>query len=148
MANAGVRAVQQSLLACAVLVVSWGCRPPPVAAAPGPAECYEAFATAVRTGDADGAWSRLDEGSRARLTAAAREVSKARGLEAPKDGRRLLIESGGRAPVKPKETKVRSVEGKRAVVTVVDVHGEWRDVPMTLEGDAWRVDVASMLPNP
>ena len=124
------------------------CEPPPPPAPPGPAETYDAFARAVRSGDADTAWSLVDAASRTRLDASAKAVAAARGLSPPRDGRRILLESGGRAPVKPKETRASSVEGSRAVVTVVDVHGEAHDVPLLLEDGRWRIDVSSMLPVP
>lgn len=105
----------------------------------GPADTYRQFATAVREGRADLAWSLLSEGSRATLDAEARAVAARAPGTVPARGRDLVLgDAAFRSP--PVKSAIVVRESQDAAVVAVAVEGEEkREVELVREGGAWRV---------
>jgi hypothetical protein len=125
-----------ALLPAIALLAFVGCRRPA-----GPAETYRAFANAARAGDAEGAWKRLSEGSRAALDARARAAAQqAPGGVVPASGKELVLGAFAlEAPRIEKATVVR--ESTDEAVLAVEVRGEKgaREVSLVREAGVWRV---------
>ena len=124
-------------LALGLLLAAAGCRRDL-----DPAERYQAFAAAARSGDAGAVWSMLPERSREALDGRAREIA----ARAPPgvvagDGRQLVLgDLAARAP-RAKAVVLRRESAERAVVAV-EVEGEpAREVTLVREGGVWRVDL-------
>ena len=128
----------------ALVCVSAACEPPKPPEE-GPEAAYRAFAAAVASGDSTAAWKRIDAKARARLDRDARRNAEARGVPAPPDGSRLLLETGGRPPSEPKSVTVLTSDGAHATVTVTDASGEPRDVPPVREVVDWKVELSALL---
>lgn len=140
--NGGVVIGGRSRLAAAGLALALTGCPSPV---DDPAEAYRLFSQAALTGDEAAAWERISEGSRARLTAAARAVAAAEGRPAPADGRTLLLAHGLGSASRLASATVKSTEGDTAIVVAIDASGGRREVPMRREQGGWRVDLVPML---
>jgi hypothetical protein len=124
-------------LALALLLAAAGCRRDL-----GPAERYQAFAAAARSGDADAVWSMLSERSRDVLDARAREIaSRAPPGVVAGSGRQLVVGDLSARTPRPKAVVLRRESRERAVVAV-EVEGEpAREVTLVREGGVWRVDL-------
>lgn len=125
------------LLALALAAAAPACR-----RAETPAERYQRFALAARTGRADLVWAMLSERSRATLDARARELAAAApaGVVAPSGQELVLGDLFSRAPRVKSVVVVRESAGA-AVVAVEDEAGGRGEVTLVNEGGEWRVEL-------
>jgi hypothetical protein len=124
-------------LLLSLLLLSPGCR-----REVGPAERYQAFAAAVRAGDADAVWPMLSERSREELDRRAKALSARAppGVVAGSGRDVVLGDLSARSP-RPASVVVAR-ESRDAAVVSVQVEGEpAREVSLVREGGVWRVVV-------
>jgi hypothetical protein len=122
-----------------VPLVAVGCR-----RSDGPADRYERFADAARTGNAAAVWEMLAKRSRDALDARAKELAaKAPGV-VPASGRELVLgDLAARAP-RVKSAVVLRESKDMAVLTVEDEGGAKGEVMLVREDGAWRVVVPGL----
>lgn len=125
------------LLALVILLPLPACR-----RAETPAERYQRFALAARTGRADLVWSMLSTRSRAALDARARELAaEAPGGVVAASGRELVLgDLFARAP-RVKSVVVLRESAAAAVVAVEDEAGGRGEVTLVKEDGEWRVEL-------
>jgi hypothetical protein len=124
------------LLAAATIVALAACR------SEGPADKYQRFAAAARSGKGDAVWSMLSTASRARLDAEAKRLADRapEGL-VPPSGRQLVVgDLAVRAP-KIRSAVVLRESPSAAVVEVVDETGAKGQVSLVKEDGEWRVEL-------
>lgn len=124
-------------LATAVLAVSLAC-----SRADGPAERYQRFAAAARSGKSEVVWSMLSTGSRARLDDEARRLA-ARAPEGlvPASGRQLVVGDHALRAPKIKNVVLVRESPHAAVVEVEDEAGAKGQVTLVKEEGEWRVEL-------
>jgi len=132
------------VVCCAILFLSCRAEPPQDT----PEAAYRAFAEAVKKTDEDASFARISAASKRVLGEAAQEAAKLRDVPANDDGRRLMLQSGGRSAAPIATIVEKSRTDTKAVLVVTDSTGAAREVPLVREDAAWKVDLAAMLTAP
>jgi hypothetical protein len=129
------------LRAIALLVLALGaCHPPPPDT---PVASYLAFLSAVRQGDAVGAFDGLSTPTREKLEARAKVLSEASG-GAIQNSAPALVFSAVQPTAVPTDVREVKVQGEAAELEVVEDGGA-EPVRMVHEHSGWKVDLSAAL---